>query len=80
MIAADFASPCAAPPSTPLDLIDRFADLGIVGGAVYDGLVALAAHAHDRILLTRDERAERTYRRLEIAHELVAGPMATTRG
>lgn len=76
MIAHDFASSCPASPSEPLELIDRFADLGIVGGAVYDGLVALAAHAHDRILLTRDERAERTYRRLEIAHELVEGPTA----
>ncbi|MCM3920370.1 hypothetical protein ND748_01540 [Frankia sp. AiPs1] len=35
--------------------------LGIAGGAVYDGLVALAAKAHGLALATRDARARGTY-------------------
>lgn len=35
--------------------------LGIAGGAVYDGLVALAAKEHDLALATRDARARGTY-------------------
>ena len=35
--------------------------LGIAGGAVYDGLVALAAKDHGLALATRDARARGTY-------------------
>ncbi|CUU55051.1 Predicted nucleic acid-binding protein, contains PIN domain [Parafrankia irregularis] len=35
--------------------------LGIVGGAVYDGLVALTAKEHGLALATRDARARGTY-------------------
>jgi toxin FitB len=35
--------------------------LGIAGGAVYDGLVALAAQEHGLALATRDARARGTY-------------------
>lgn len=35
--------------------------LGIAGGAVYDGLVALAARQHGLALATRDARARGTY-------------------
>ena len=45
-------------------LLERLATAGVFGGATYDGLVALEAGAHDRILLTLDERAQSTYRRL----------------
>lgn len=75
VISHDFTEACPAPTESPLVLIDRFAEAGITGGAVYDGLVALAAHGDDRVLLTRDERAERTYRRLQVAYELVIGPV-----
>ncbi len=40
------------------------ARLGVFGGASYDGLVALEAKAHARTLLTLDERAQSTYRRV----------------
>ncbi|HTN79786.1 MAG TPA: PIN domain-containing protein [Acidimicrobiales bacterium] len=43
----------------------------IVGGATYDGLVALAAKTADTPLATRDRRAEATYRRLGIDVELM---------
>lgn len=49
----------------------RLAECGIAGGAVYDGLVALAAHAHEMPLATRDARARATYEALGVTVELV---------
>lgn len=46
--------------------------LDIAGGAVYDGLVALAAKAHGMALATRDARARGTYDALEVKVVLVA--------
>jgi predicted nucleic acid-binding protein len=56
----------------PLRLVDsergvilrELASGGIIGGASYDGLVALEAKAHGRTLLTLDVRAQFTYQRL----------------
>ena len=53
-------------------LIERPAELEIVGGTVYDALVAEAARVDGRILLTRDERARRTYERIGVRFEIVA--------
>jgi toxin FitB len=39
----------------------KLAELGIVGGAVYDALVALASIEHGAQLATRDGRARNTY-------------------
>jgi predicted nucleic acid-binding protein len=44
----------------------RFAEVGIVGGAVYDGLVALTAIVRGLPLATRDQRARPTYAALGI--------------
>ena len=46
--------------------------LGIAGGAVYDGLVALAAKEHGVALATRDARARGTYDALGVKVLLVA--------
>lgn len=43
----------------------------ISGGAVYDGLVALAARSAGLLLMSRDRRAETTYRRLGVQVELL---------
>lgn len=51
----------------------RFAELEIAGGAVYDGLVALAAHEHGAVLATRDARARDTYERLGVTVVVAAG-------
>jgi toxin FitB len=40
---------------------------GVLGGATYDGLVALEARAHGEVLLTLDVRATATYQRLGVA-------------
>lgn len=45
-------------------LLPRLADAGVLGGASYDGLVALEAKSHSEVLLTLDERAQVTYQRL----------------
>jgi len=52
-------------------LLPRLAELGIVGGAVYDALVGQAASVCDRTLLSRDTRAQRTYSSLGIKYRSV---------
>ena len=53
------------------DLRDRIAGLDVVGGSVYDALVGQASVANRRTLLTRDRRAERTYRALDVEYRLL---------
>lgn len=53
------------------DLTHRLGVLGIAGGAVYDALVGQAAAIHGATLLTRDRRAERTYRLLDLDYEVI---------
>ena len=54
------------------DLLARFGDLGIAGGATYDALVAAAVATHpDVVLLSRDLRAAGTYSRMGAAVEML---------
>ena len=53
------------------DLLGEFAERGLAGGAVYDGLVGAAARAHRLPLVTCDRRAEATYRVLGVTYELL---------
>jgi predicted nucleic acid-binding protein len=39
---------------------------GVFGGAMYDGLIAITARTHRATLLSLDERAMRTYQRLDV--------------
>jgi len=48
-----------------------FAELGISGRAVYDGLVALAAQEHKAVLLTRDTRASAVYDAIGVEQERI---------
>ena len=52
-------------------LLEQLAGSAVFGGASYDGLVALEAHAHGRALLTLDERAQLTYRRLGVGFSVI---------
>lgn len=52
-------------------LLERCGVVGISGGAVYDALVAEAARVNHRRLLTRDQRARRTYDLIGVDYELV---------
>lgn len=49
----------------------RLSLLGLAGGCVYDALVGATADEHKMTLVTRDRRALRTYRALEVDVELV---------
>ena len=53
-------------------LLHRFVELGILGGAVYDGLVAAAAEAHDSLLVSCDQRAANTYRTIGVRFDLLS--------
>lgn len=47
------------------------ADADVVGGAVYDAVVALAAVDNDAVLASRDARAQATYERVGARVEIV---------
>ncbi len=52
-------------------LPDVLAQLDVVGGAVYDALIALAAVDNDAVLATRDGRARPTYQLVGAHVEIV---------
>lgn len=53
-------------------VLTTLAGVGVLGGATYDGLVALEADAHGETLLTLDARATSTYQRLGLAFSPIA--------
>ena len=53
-------------------VLATLAGAGVLGGATYDGLIALEAKAHGRTLLTLDARAQTTYRRLQVPFSAIA--------
>jgi predicted nucleic acid-binding protein len=61
LLDARFTAPLALSGPTAQKVHTTLSRLGIAGGAVYDGLVALAAKEHDLALATRDARARGTY-------------------
>ncbi len=71
VLGAAFPESCWLGAEATQDLHDRLADVGIVGGSVYDALVGWAAMSDGRVLLTRDLRAERTYRALGVDYRIV---------
>ncbi len=66
-------------PALASDAHRVLAQLGIAGGATYDGLVALTARDHDVALATRDARARPTYERLGIEVELISSSSESSR-
>jgi predicted nucleic acid-binding protein len=62
----------AVPEDLSADLPVRLSRASIVGGASYDGLVALTAQAHARLIVSLDRRAERTYRLLGVDYRMLA--------
>jgi len=61
LIEANFGPPALIPATTAAAVPTILAERNIVGGAVYDGLVALAAKSNALPLATRDRRAAATY-------------------
>lgn len=72
VLAEAFGEACWLKPRESARLRAELGERGIVGGAVYDALVGRAAAARGCVLLTRDRRAERTYRMLGVPHEVVS--------
>ncbi|MDR1511947.1 MAG: type II toxin-antitoxin system VapC family toxin [Propionibacteriaceae bacterium] len=68
---AAFPERCWLAPEELDTLVRRLAQLGVIGGAVFDALVGEAARAADRTLLTRDRRARGTYDLLGVRYRLV---------
>ena len=73
VLAAAFPGDCWLDVAATRDLRERLVALDIVGGSVYDALVGQASVTNGRTLLTRDRRAERTYRALAVGSRFV-GP------
>ncbi len=71
VLAEAFPAGCWLGAAETRDLRERLAGLDIVGGSVYDALVGRAASTNRRTLLTRDRRAERTYRSLGVEFRFV---------
>ena len=71
VLAAAFPDDCWLDAPATRDLWRRLSGLEILGGSIYDALVAQAAVVNNRGLLTRDSRAERTYRALGVEYLLV---------
>jgi toxin FitB len=61
LLDARFTTPLTLSGSRAGKVYATLSRLGIAGGAVYDGLVALAAQEHGLPLATRDARARGTY-------------------
>ena len=71
MLAASFPFTRFLSSAQAEELFIRLPSLGISGGAVYDALVGAAAVEHGVPLLTRDQRALRTYRALDVEVVLI---------
>jgi toxin FitB len=72
LIDDDFLVPLVLSPQTFIQAHQEFSKLGITGGAVYDGLVGLAARESGATLLTMDTRASATYDALGVKTEMIA--------
>ncbi|GAB6856003.1 PIN domain-containing protein [Microbacterium xylanilyticum] len=70
-IGTEFVASVALPTQVALGALAIFADASIAGGAVYDGLVGLAAKAAGITLLSCDRRAVPTYAALGVDVRLV---------
>lgn len=62
--------PLELPEVEHCEVLRTLAGAGVLGGASYDGLVALQARGH--VLLTLNRRAQETYRRLGAPFEVVS--------
>lgn len=71
-LASNFPGPLLTLPEEAYrDLVTTLPQLGIVGGAVYDALVAASAMAAGASLVSLDRRAASTYRSIDADFELL---------
>ncbi|MGH8990179.1 MAG: type II toxin-antitoxin system VapC family toxin [Acidimicrobiia bacterium] len=72
VLLAAFPGTCWLAPEDSDRLREALGALGVAGGSVYDALIGQTARVNGRVLLTRDRRAERTYRALDVPYRFVA--------
>jgi predicted nucleic acid-binding protein len=65
------ADPLTLPGGAHEDLIREATAAGLIGGAVYDALVAATARHAGATLISRDRRAVRVYKALGVKYELL---------
>lgn len=65
------APPLVLPARAHRDLVLTSARTGLVGGAIYDALIAATARRAGATLLTRDHRARSVYDRMQVRYELI---------
>lgn len=65
-------APLTLPGAAQRDLVGFAARAGLLGGAIYDALVAATAKRAAATLLTRDRRAVPAYEAVGVRYELVA--------
>jgi predicted nucleic acid-binding protein len=63
--------PVGLTPASYTTALRRLADGEIIGGAIYDGLIAAAAGQAGLRLLSLDRRAARTYAMLDVDYEIL---------
>lgn len=73
LIEANFTSIVSLPAATARSIHTMLASRRIAGGAVYDGMVALAAQRAGLPLATRDARATATYLALAVEVQFIGG-------
>lgn len=66
------ADPIGISPGDYPRALEELTAAGVTGGAVYDGLIGLAAREHGSELVSLDIRASRTYERLRVPFRLLA--------
>ena len=71
VLAANFTENRFLSPDRAEALIEVLGEAGIAGGSVYDALVAATAIEHGLMLATRDQRALKTYRALQVDVEVL---------
>ncbi len=64
--------PLRLPASGRRAVLATLSRAGVLGGASYDGVIALEAAAHDETLLTLDARAVATYQRLGASFRMIS--------
>jgi hypothetical protein len=72
MIEANFPATRHLDANQGASALSVLAAAGVAAGAVYDGLVALAALAEDQLLISCDRHAVSTYRAVGVRFEILS--------
>ena len=64
-------APLVLPARAHLGLVEKSARAGLMGGAIYDALIAATVRHAGATLLTRDQRARSVYDSMQVRYELV---------